>query len=64
MASVNEHRWITAHCSDPQDDAIVLCEITGKNENTKTKVSTFKVQEKYYGFNSKLENNQMCETKV
>ena len=37
MASITEHTWITAKCHDPQDDAMVLCQITGKNEKQKQK---------------------------
>ena len=37
MASIVEHTWIAADCDHPQDDAMVLCQITCKNEKTKTK---------------------------
>ena len=44
MASITEHTWITAKCHNPQDDAMVLCQITCKNE-----------KKKYQGFHEILE---------
>ena len=43
MASITDHTWIAAKCDNPADDAMVLCQITGKNETKSTKC---KLQEK------------------
>ena len=30
MASITDHKWISAKCSNTVNDAVVLCQITGK----------------------------------